>query len=313
MRHTAFNRIIRTGGQRWQSNGTWTFANGLMVNNPTLSAELLTNTELATDTSSWTAINTATLTRRNFASSPNIAPTGGSDNFGLEVASGGNSQAAARQQPAVAVGAWLRVFTRAYSPSANTGLVAATITNSRSTVGEDGWEDLLDIERNAANPASVILRAASATTGDVAYFDAASAKTLATNELLLATYWPAETLRSVYVRLYMQRGASAGVFCNLDSLNNPQNFVLAYWNGLTAKLVKCVGGIYTQLISTGVSNEVGAPLEIRPTSPTTYQLWVRGSQRGADQTVSDAGIINNTLHGGFSTSNGCYLQDLRVS
>lgn len=312
MRRTEFRRLI-TAGQQWQSNGTWRYVNGLMVNNPTLSAELLTNTEFATDTSGWTAINTATLTRRNFASSPNIAPTGGSDNFGLEVASGGNSQAAARQQPTVAVGAWLRVFARAYSPSANTGVGIATITNSRSTVAEDVWEDLLDIDRNTANPASVIFRAASTAAGDVAYFDALSAKTLTLNELLLSTYWPAETLRSVSARLYMQRGAVAGVFCNLDSLSNPQNFILAYWNSLTAKVVKCVAGVYTQLISTGVSNEVGAPFELRRTSPTTYQLWLRGSQRGADQTVSDAGIISNTLHGGFSTSNGCYLQNLRVS
>lgn len=312
MRRTEFRRLI-TAGQVWQSNGTWKYVNGLMVNNPTLGSELLTNTELTTDTSGWSAINAATLTRRNFASSPNIAPTGGADNFGLEVATAGSTQAAARQQPAVAIGAWLRVFARAYSPSANTGVGIATITNSRSTVAEDAWEDLLDIDRNTANPTSVILRAASATAGDVAYFDAISAKTLTTSELFLATYWPAETLRSVYTRLFMQRGAAAGVFCNLDSLSNPQNFIAAYWNGITAKLVKCVAGTYTQLISSGVSNEVGAPLEIRRTSPTTYQLWVRGSQRSSDQVVSDSGIINNTLHGGFSTSNGCFLQDLKVS
>lgn len=309
--HHNFRRLY-PAKQLWQSNGTWSFANGLMVNNPNLSAELLSNTEFATDTSGWSAINGATLTRRDFSSSPNIAPTGGSDNLGLEVKTAGNSQAAARQQPSVAVGVWLRFFTRAYSPSADTATTVATITNSRFTAAEDVWEDLLDIFRNTANPPSLILRAGSTTANDIAYFDAVSAKTLTTNELFLGTTRPADTLRTVSAKLYMQRGAVAGVFCNLDSLQNPQNFIVAYWNGLTVKLEKCVAGTYTQLISSGVSNEAGAPIELRRTSSTTYQVWLRGSQRGGDQTVSDSGIISNTLHGGFSTSNGCFLQDLKV-
>jgi hypothetical protein len=282
-----------------------------MVNTPTLSAELLTNLEFATDTSGWTAINSATLTRRDFSSSPNIAPTGGSDNFGIEVKSGGNSNGAARQQPAVPIGTWLRFFTRAYSPSADVSTLCATITNSRFTVLEDVWEDLLDTFRNTANPATLILRCGSATTNDLAYFDAVTAKTLTTSDLFIVRTGIVDP-PVVSADLTLRRGAVAGVVCNLDSITNPQNFVVAYHDGITARMDKCVAGTYTQLASASVGYVDNETIEIRKTANTTYQLWLRGSQRGADQTVNDAGIISNTLHGGFSTHNANLLQNLRI-
>lgn len=307
IRHLILNRPALA----WTHNGTWVVSSIGMMNAPVLGAELLTNSEFSTNTSGWTAINSAVLTRRDFTSSPNISPTGGSDNFGLEVASGGNSSGAARQQPAASVGAWIVFGTRAYSPSADTSTLCATITNSRSTVLEDVWEELLNVFRNTANPPALILRCGSATNGDLAYFDAPTAKTLTLSDLFIVR---AGIIDPPFVSadVTLRRGAVAGVVVNLDSISNPQNFVVAYWDGLTVKMDKCVGGTYTQLVSSSVSNVDGSTLEIRKTTNTTYQCWLRGSQRGTDQTVSDAGIISNTLHGGFSTHSGNLLQNLMI-
>lgn len=105
-------------------------------------------------------------------------------------------------------------------------------------------------------------------------------------------------------------GTRAGVVANLDSATSPANFVIASHDGTTARLTKCVGGTYTELISTTVAYSAGAFVEIRRLAGTnTYQLWYNGSQVGTNQTISDAGIVSNTLHGLFNTYASNALSD----
>lgn len=93
-------------------------------------------------------------------------------------------------------------------------------------------------------------------------------------------------------------GTLAGVIMNVDDISNPQNYVMLLVNGATNTyfLWKVVAGTLTQ-VATGVSSYVaGAAVELRK-SGTTYQVFYNGVQKGTDQTISDAGIINNTIHG----------------
>lgn len=106
--------------------------------------------------------------------------------------------------------------------------------------------------------------------------------------------------------------AQAGVVLNLDSALSPANFVLGYHDGTNAILVKCVGGTYTSLINTSATYSAGAALRVVKSGPTTYQIWYNGTQRGTDQTVSDAGIISNTRHGIFCTHAGSNLDDFSI-
>jgi hypothetical protein len=96
-----------------------------------------------------------------------------------------------------------------------------------------------------------------------------------------------------------------GVITNLDSASNPQNFVIGYYDRGNGKvrLDKCVGGTYTNLVDTAVTYSAGAELKVVKNS-TTFQVWYGGVQRGTDQTISDAGIVDNTIHGLFSTGGG---------
>jgi hypothetical protein len=101
------------------------------------------------------------------------------------------------------------------------------------------------------------------------------------------------------------RGTRAGVVCNLDSASSPANFVLASHSGTNAILEKCVAGTYTTLISITATYVAGAFVEVRRIAGTnTWQLWYNGVQRGTDQTISDAGIVSNTLHGYFNSYAG---------
>jgi len=98
-------------------------------------------------------------------------------------------------------------------------------------------------------------------------------------------------------------GTQAGIVTNLDSQNNPQNFVVAYYDakdGAYAYLEKVVNGVYTTLIKASVSYQAGAVIKLVRNSEG-YSLFYNGAQVGTTQTITDAGIINNTIHGLFST------------
>jgi len=91
-------------------------------------------------------------------------------------------------------------------------------------------------------------------------------------------------------------GTQAGLVLNLDSAASPANFLLAYVNGTNAYLEKCVAGSYSTLISAAVTYGAGKTLRVVKDG-TSVSLFYDGAKVGTTQTVSDAGIINNTLHG----------------
>lgn len=149
--------------------------------------EILTNVEYTTNTTGWTAGGGSTLTRRDFTTSPNISPTGGSDDFGLEVKSNGgvNSDGEEVKSSSIA-GLTYLASCRAYAPSANVtsrplymtvyenGGSYLTKTDQR-IVAEDGWETLSgSFQLLNQYPLLYKLRCASANSGDLAYFDKAS-------------------------------------------------------------------------------------------------------------------------------------------
>jgi hypothetical protein len=96
-------------------------------------------------------------------------------------------------------------------------------------------------------------------------------------------------------------GTRAGVVANLDSATAPSNFVLASHDGTTARLTKCVGGTYTELVAETVAYSAGAFVEVRRLAGNDYELYYNGSKVGTTQTIADAGIIGNTLAGYFNT------------
>ena len=124
-----------------------------------------------------------------------------------------------------------------------------------------------------------------------------------TKETLMAVLPSSEVDVAAQVAVYHATG-HAGVFVNLDSASDPQNFVVGYLvrqsGSYICRLEKVVAGAYTQLISAAVTYSAGAIVQVRK-SGTTYQLFYNGAQVGADQTVSDIGVVNNAVHGLFAT------------
>lgn len=99
-------------------------------------------------------------------------------------------------------------------------------------------------------------------------------------------------------------GAGSGVVASADA--TMQNAVFARHDGGThIILTKIVNGTFTMLQDIfGVTYAAGASVRIKHLNQDTYQVFYNDVQRGTDQTISDASIINNTRFGLFNCFGG---------
>jgi len=82
------------------------------------------------------------------------------------------------------------------------------------------------------------------------------------------------------------------------------NFICARHDGTNIVLEKCVNGVYTVLINTAAAYGAGRQVTIVREDSTHFHVKYNGSQVGATQEITDAGIISNTYFGLFSTGGG---------
>lgn len=90
------------------------------------------------------------------------------------------------------------------------------------------------------------------------------------------------------------------------------SYIMALHDGINIRLIKCVSGSATWLISEAVSFVSNASLEIRRPSGNNFEVWYNGSKVGTTQTVNDAAIINNTYSGIVSTDSINRISEYRV-
>lgn len=107
--------------------------------------------------------------------------------------------------------------------------------------------------------------------------------------------------------------AQNGVALNWDSASNPQNGVAVTLDVANnyARLLKCVGGVWSSVMATGITYSAGARLVVTK-DDTKYRVYYNNALVGTEQTIADAGIISNTLHGLFSTDASNTLDDFVV-
>jgi hypothetical protein len=282
----------RLTGATWAVNGS-----GRAYNTPTLSNELLINGNFA----SWSGDNPVGWT---------LSSTENAANFVTEVSEQARIVADSFwgiRQSVTAVGGWYQFGLDVNAIVVNTVRIdsGGTAVTSYSSTGNKlatarfpgtyfgiyrGTSGVCDFTVDNATVKSISLLATLATVTGSTNNQTAAAKIFA-----------------------LTSGTQAGVVANLDSASTPANFLLAYHDGTNVKLDKCVAGVYTNLISTAVAFSSTAQIEIRRPSGNTFQLWYNGSQRGTDQTVNDANIINNVHYGLFSTYGGNLFSEFSLN
>lgn len=157
------------------------------------------------------------------------------------------------------------------------------------------------------------------TTGDTIVVDDVSVKPLALSELVsVVTTSTADVFSGVNIS---QGNASAaacpsGLLLNCDSAENPQNLVLVYLcreiNTANERIYidKCINGVWSNVGSSFYTYSAGARLVVAKNG-TEYRVYYNNAFIVA-VTISDAGIVNNTLHGLFSTDASNTLDNLTI-
>ena len=150
-----------------------------------LGENIATNGEFTTNTTGWIAVNDATIARVDCTSAPDIDPTGGSDEYALEIAYNGTTSPMARSDQTVVTGATYRVTVRAYTDVLTSSSLELKLYNGSvvlysgltfSTV-EGSWVTLTHPDITATDTTlKVYLIASTATAGEKGYFDAVSVK-----------------------------------------------------------------------------------------------------------------------------------------
>lgn len=139
---------------------------------------LVVNGEFTEDTAGWTPASDAVLTRRDFAIDPSIAPTGGVNEYGLEIAFDGTAYPRTSQSVTSVNGAFYAFACRAYEPSVNTDSFVTRVSLPNMGSGyilateEDTWETLARVAAVSSTSVTISLWNYTTTAGDVAYFDA---------------------------------------------------------------------------------------------------------------------------------------------
>lgn len=99
-------------------------------------------------------------------------------------------------------------------------------------------------------------------------------------------------------------GTQAGIALNVDDESNPQNMVLVYLDGVGNCVVdKLVNGTWSTVASTAITYAADAQLRVVKDG-TGYSVFYNGSLVGSTNTISDATVVDNTIHGLFSTYEG---------
>jgi hypothetical protein len=234
--------------------------------------ERVTNAEFATDTSGWSTFGNGTLTRKDFSSSPNIAPTGGTDNFGAELANGATGTAyflrggTTNQFPR----ATYKGTARCYSPSANTQVRQGTLevtgdaSSTARVVAEDAWETITVSRLSASNRNLTISgQSSAAQSGDV-------------------SYWDAFSLQAQMAILTRDHGANPDITINLTTPTNDaaRGYVLRYSSATSYLLVLMISGLgsgndlYLFQVN-GAAVSILAQTRVAFTNSTAYVLRIQ--------------------------------------
>lgn len=255
-------------GDAW-TGATWAVAAGAVVNTPTVGAEVIVNGAFAADTD-WTK------------------GSGWSIAAGVAAATLSSADLTATVAP-LTLGSWYKtVFTLGSFSVGTVAVVVGAAVNP--THGANGTFT----EVNRATSTAFAMRGA----GFTGTVDNVSAKPLTLSTLFrsLSTL-SANVIADVAVTRTAGQG---GLVLNLDSAATPANFVIAYHDGVNAVLEKCVAGVYTSVISAVTTYSAGAQLRAVKDG-TSYSLYYNNAKVGSTATISDVGIISNTLHGLFDT------------
>ena len=288
-------------GVSWSNvGGGWSVSGGKAINTPSTGGELLADGDMEiAGVANWTDVGTPTTK----AKSSSIVH-GGTQS--LHIISSGNFNGAQTTLSAVA-GKWYKVSGWLYAASGDAQILCSIAGGTANKVHSSAsWSQFLAVIRETTTTTRQIICRCQATLPSDQYYDDISVVELALSSLLSLH---ASSTPDVFagIDLTVTTGTQSGLALNWDSSSSPANGVIAYHDGTNCKLEKCVAGVWTTVVSAAATYSANARIVVSKIG-TAYRLYYNNALVGSG-TISDAGIINNTLHGLFSTDSSNTLDN----
>jgi hypothetical protein len=294
------------------TGATFTVSGGVIVNNPTLGNDLLTNGGFETNTTGWTENGTPTCT---IVADPRPGSAGANC---VNVARGSITNALKQDQNTRTVGLYYAFSGWGKQGNLTTGIGlqladGVAVRNTRDYIKPASWFKMHVVSRWLGGTQKTQSLLASGSAGQTCRHDDDMLQEEAQNTIFLTkdTRDPYGTTRVSFGASPLGTAAPIGVVRCLDDPANPQNFVLAIFDGYSKFcMYKCVSGTWTELFTpVTVQFAAGYKAILRRWEGTnSFQaFWGipgREAQVGGDITIDDASIISNTNHGAFNTSLG---------
>ncbi len=302
--------VSSPGVTAWESGAdTWDIQTNAARNTPTYDADIAPDNTCTTDaarteanaTTSWTNSGMATFESTAEGTEPN-------GTWSLHLVADGNSDRAYATITTV-VG---RPYTASiiYKKNAATDNSVVRIGNSNDgsengsvTLSSTTWATSTFTFTALATTTYFTVREGGGNDDAEIWIDVLKVEPLTLNEMIASDDTGLdEGIFDIDGTIAAAADGQVGIVSHLDDKDTPANCVLAYYNRLIGKaqLFKLVGGTGTSLINTSATYAAGAQLRLiayESGSDLKLRLYYNGALIGTEQTVSDAGIVDNTRHG----------------
>lgn len=280
------------------AGATWAIATNKAANTPALGAELwdADAAVFTTGTYHWNALGTNTIANVGNA----LQVTYGNTATGAYC----NLRNSADLSSDLTVGQWYRfsctasINTGSCQMSVYTGTAAGAAVYSADITTTPGEITIYFLCHHATD---CVVQFALLSSGEVVTIDNCSLKPV-TNVDLHASLSTDFSDVVAACKVALTNGNPGGLMICMDSASNPQNFIAVQADGKYITWRKCVNGTYTsQVLYFESTNSYPSGLtEIAiEKNGETVEIWYHGKLVGTI-TVSDASIINNTIHGMYA-------------
>lgn len=306
-----FNRTDGSLSNSWNYTGSWNIVSNRLVGDPAVTgSNLLTNGDFETGNppTGWTPTASNSIAQ-NVDARPSSPGT-----KSAFITVGGSSSAVSRSMSLLTAGRFYQ--SRFWGKRGTNTQFGFQIFSNTYYFNETSWVEKVygHISASAASAPTLM-----GSTGTF-YLDDVETKQLVTSEVFATR----ETLKSnvdVSVKLTTVKNQFAGIALCLDDVNTPTDYIVIGITGYdisavapvyTLRISKVVGGVYTLLFEEGITYVANAPLRVLKNG-AAIKCFYNGIQVRDDVFVSDAGIVNNTKHGLFSTGTTPSFDDFQWS
>lgn len=300
-------------GVSWSDNGDWSASGGLAGTTPTAGSDLVTdggleNWDTATDLTSWTEQVGGSSTVNQETS---VVHAG--SNAARFTIDGSNSLAKINQSITNSNGDWLLVTL--WAKTDVSGRSIAVDENNGSNVGQTlklstTYEPYASLIRATKANTDIGVKRSVGTSANL-YIDDISAQVIDLDTMIAGADLSENDVLAD-VNITADAGTLAGLLICADSISTLANGILVLLDpsGLV-HVCKLVAGTLTLVTSETVTYSAGATLRAIK-SGSAMRVFYNDAAVGSELTISDAGIVSNTIHGLIASDAGSTFDDLVV-